>query len=67
MATGNGEARAVDGRLLEQQRLAAAGRFHFAIRDLGDLQLGGHGDIDPLQLAGLVERGEKMGEGASRP
>ena len=34
---------AVDGGFLEQQRLAAAGRFHFAVGDLGDFEFGGDG------------------------
>ena len=54
---------AVDGGLLEQQRLAAAGRFHFAVGDLGDFEFGGDGLGNALEFAGAVERVDKIAEG----
>ena len=55
MASGKRRDRAVDGGLLEQQRLAAAGRFHFAVGELGDFQFGGDGLGNALEFAGAVE------------
>ncbi len=45
---GEGRDEAIDSGLLEQQRFAAAGLFHFAVGDFGDFQLGGNrlGDTD---------------------
>ena len=51
MATGNGRDDAVDGGLFEQQRLAAAGRFHLAVGDLGDLEFGGDGLGNAFEFA----------------
>jgi galactosylceramidase len=50
---GHGKRRddAVDGGLLEQQRLAAAGRFHFAVGDLGDFEFGGDGLGNAFEFA----------------
>ena len=58
----NGGGAAIDGRLLEKQGLAAARRFHLAVRDFRDLQFRGDGHIDPLQLAGFIERGDELGK-----
>ena len=63
MASGNGDTVAVDGRLLEQQRLAAAGRFHLAVGDFGDFEFGGDRLGDALEFAGAVERLDKIAEG----
>ena len=46
---------AVDGGFLEQQRLAAVGRFHFAVGDLGDFEFGGDGLGNAFEFAGTVE------------
>jgi len=54
---------AVDGRLLEQQRLAAAGRFHLAVGDFGDFEFGGDGLRDAFEFAGAVEVPDKIAEG----
>ena len=59
MASGKRGDLAVDRWLLDQQRLAAAGLLHFAVGDLGDLQLGGHRLGDALEFAGAVELPEK--------
>jgi hypothetical protein len=55
MATGKRRDDAVDGGLLEEQRLAAAGLFHFAVGDLGDLQFGGDGLGDAFEFARLIQ------------
>ena len=62
---GHGKRRddAVDGGLLEQQRLAAAGRFHFAVGDLGDFQFGGDGLGNAFEFARAVERVDEIAEG----
>ena len=53
---------AVDRRLLEKQRLAAAGRLHFAVGPFGDLQFGGDGSGDAPQFARFFQGGEESGE-----
>ena len=63
MASGKRRDRAVDGGFLEQQRLAAAGRFHFAVGDLGDFQFGGDGLGNAFEFAGLVEGVDEIAEG----
>ena len=62
---GHGKRRddAVDGVLLEQQRLAAAGQFHFAVGDLGDLEFGGDGLGNAFEFARLVEGVDEIAEG----
>ncbi len=62
---GHGKRRddAVDGGLFEQQRLAAAGRFHFAVGDLGDLEFGGDGLGNAFEFARLVEGVDEIAEG----
>ena len=59
---GNGVRRnpAVDGGLLDEQRLAATRLFHLAIGQLGDLQLGGQRLGDTGQLARLLEGVQKF-------
>ena len=61
---GDGKRRndAVDGRLLEQQRLAAAGQFHFAVGDLGDFEFGGDGLGNAFEFARAVERVDEIAE-----
>ena len=54
---------AVHGGLLEQQRLAAARRFHFAVGEFGDLQFGGYGLRNALEFAGAVECVDEVSEG----
>jgi len=49
--------------LLEQQRLAAAGQFHFAVGDLGDLEFGRNRLGNAFQFAGLVEGVDEIAEG----
>ena len=58
---------AVDGRLLEQQRLAAAGRFHFAVGDFGDFEFGGDGLRNALEFAGAVELRRQNRERIQKP
>ena len=62
---GHGKRRddAVDGGLFEQQRLAAAGRFHFAVGDLGDFEFGGDGLGNAFEFARAVERVDEIAEG----
>jgi hypothetical protein len=57
---------ALDGGLLEQERLAAPGLLHLQIGDRGDLKLGGDGFGNPPQLAGLVEMLDPVTEGFER-
>jgi hypothetical protein len=47
----NSRAGAVDGGFFKQQRLAAAGRFHFAVGDLGDFEFGGNGLGNAFEFA----------------
>ena len=54
---------AIDGGLFKQQRLAAAGRFHFAVGDLGDLEFGGDGLGNAFEFARPIERIDKIAEG----
>ncbi len=54
---------AVHRRLLDKQRLAAAGRFHLAVGEFGDFQFGGDGLRDAFEFAGTVERFEELAEG----
>ncbi len=63
IATGKGDDRAVDGGLLDEQRLAAAGRFHFAVGQFGDFQFGGDGLGDAFEFAGAVELLNEIAEG----
>ena len=63
MATGNGETLAVDGGLFDQQRLAAAGRFHFAVGQLGDFQFRGDGLGNAFEFARLVEGVDEIAKG----
>ena len=58
---------AVDGRLLEQQRLAAAGRFHFAVSDLGDFEFGGDGLGNAFQFAGAVKLVDEFARRNQKP
>ena len=62
---GHGKRRddAIDGGLLEQQRLAAAGQFHFAVGNLGDLEFGGDGLGNAFEFARLVEGVDEIAEG----
>ena len=55
MATGNGDTVPLTVGLLEEQRLAAAGRFHFAVGQFGDFEFGGDGLRDAFEFAGVVE------------
>ena len=55
---------AVDCRLLEKESATSAGRFHFAVSPLGDLQLRCHRCCDSAEFACLLERVEKGGKGA---
>ena len=55
--------RAVDGGFLEQQRLAAAGRFHFAVGEFGDFEFGGDGLGNAFEFAGAVELADKIAKG----
>ena len=45
----------VDRRLFKEQRLSAAGRFHFTVGELGDLQFRRDGRRDAFQLPRPVE------------
>ena len=65
---GNGKRRddAVDGWLLEQERLAAVGRFHFAVGDLGDFQFGRNRLGNAFEFARGFERVEKITKGIER-
>ena len=67
MARGKGETTAVDGGLFEEQRLAAAGRFHLAIGDFGDFQFGGDGLGDALQFARRVRARSENHERNRKP
>ena len=49
----------IDNRLLKQQRLSAAGRFHLAVRPFCYEQIGIDGDRDAFQLARFFESGEE--------
>ena len=60
MATGIEGDLAVNGRLLDEERLAAARLFHFAVGQLGDFQLGGDRFADTDQLARLLEGVQKL-------
>ena len=51
---------AVNGRLFDEERLAAARLFHFAVGQLGDFQLGGDRFADTDQLARLLEGVQKL-------
>ena len=51
---------AIDSRLLEEQRLSTAGRFHLAIRPFADNQVGLDRDGNASQLALLVERVDEL-------
>ena len=46
--------------MLEQQRFAAAGRFHLAIGPFGDQQFGIDRDGDAFQFASLFQSIEEM-------
>jgi len=50
----------VDGRLLHQQGLAAAGLLHFAVGQFGNLQFAGHRLREAPQLAGRLQMPEKV-------
>jgi len=54
---------AVDGRVFDEQGLAAARRFHLAIGQLGDFEFGGEGRGNPSQLACPVEGGHPVTKG----
>ena len=62
---GHGKRRdaAVDGGFFEQQRLAATGRFHFAVGDLGDFELGGDRLGNAFEFARLVEGVDEIAKG----
>ena len=62
MATGNGTHLAVDGGLLDQQRLAAAGRLHFAVGEFGDFEFRGHRIPDTPQLTRAFQGLDKIPE-----
>ena len=64
IATGNCDVLPSIDRLLEKQRLAAAGRFHFAICPFADDQIGLDRNGDALQLAGAIERFDELRERA---
>ena len=55
---------AVDDWLLEKQRFASAGRFHFAICPFADDQIGIDRNRNAIQLAGAIERFDKLRERA---
>ena len=63
MASGKRRHDAIDGGLLEQQRLATAGRFHFAVGDFGDFEFGGDGLGNALEFARAVELGDEIAKG----
>ncbi len=54
---------AVDGRLLEEEGLAAAGFFHFPVGEFGDFQFGGDGVGNPAEFAGLFQGLEEVLKG----
>ena len=66
IASGNFDGLPVDRRLLEEQRLPAAGRFHLAVRPFRDQQIGLDRNGDALQLARLIERLNELPEGRIR-
>ena len=53
----------VDRRLFDEQRLAAARRFHFAIGQCGDFQFSGDRLGDAFEFAGLIQRLHKLAKG----
>ena len=55
--------RAVHGRLLDKQRLAAAGRFHFAVGEFGDFEFGGDGLRDAFEFTRALKCGDELAEG----
>jgi hypothetical protein len=59
---GKGRDLAVDGGFFEEQRLAAAGEFHFAVGDFGDFEFGGDGLGDAAEFTRLFERPQKFAE-----
>ena len=59
IATGNGDDYAVHGWFLDEQRLAAAGRFHFAIGEFGDFQFRGDRLGDTNQFTGAIKGSTK--------
>ena len=67
IATGNFDGLPSISGLLEEQRLAAAGRFHLAIRPFRNEQIGIDRNGDALQLARLVERLDELAERKSKP
>ena len=46
-----------------RERLAAAGRFHFAVGDLGDFEFGGDGLGNAFEFARFVEGVDEIAEG----
>ena len=67
MASGKRGDDAVDGGLFKEQRLAAAGRFHFAVGDFGDFELGGDGLGNAFEFAGAVELRRQNRERIQKP
>ena len=54
---------AVDGRLLEEQRLPSTRRLHLAVGDLRDLEFRGHGFADAAEFAGIFKGLQESGVG----
>ena len=57
---------AIDGRFFEEQRLAAAGVFHFAVGEFGDFEFGGDGLRDALSSPDCSSVIEKIAKGIER-
>ncbi len=53
----------INCRLFDEQGLAAAGRFHFAVSEFGDFEFGGDGLRNTLQFAGEFQRIQKITKG----
>ena len=63
MASGKGETSPLTVGFSIKQGLAAAGRFHFAVGQFGDLQFGGDGLGNAFQLARAVEGVDEVAKG----
>ena len=53
----------VDSRFLDQQRLAAGGRFHLAVGEFADLEFGSDGNGDGNEFTGAIQLLHKFPEG----
>ncbi len=52
----------VDGGFFEEQRFAAAGRFHLPVGEFSDFEFGGDGQGDAGQFTGLFQSADEIVE-----